>query len=258
MLCESQFKVAARQHSWGLFTAGNRKQIRDAKEGLHDPGVALAIGAGRSGDALQFITKKRMLTFYKAAGNTVYSQTNFTGAISFWLKVDPVKDLAPGYCDPIQITDSKYNDAAIWVDFTKDNPRNFRLGVVGDLESWNPKKSKKNGGISKRTLKIKELPFSGNRWTHVLINFQGLNSDDAQSSLFLDGNLIGTLEITDPFTWSIDQSNIMIGLNYVGLMDELSIFDRPLTKAEIKTIAGDNSGMVELLKVPQPPKDGAK
>ncbi|MGK0480471.1 MAG: hypothetical protein ACJAQ3_000434, partial [Planctomycetota bacterium] len=47
-------------------------------------------------------------------------------------------DLEPGFCDPIQITDTRYDDASTWVDFTEENPRQFRLGVLGDKESWNP------------------------------------------------------------------------------------------------------------------------
>lgn len=236
-----------------LFTADGQKAIGDAKAGLHDPAVALAPGKGRVGDALEFKVKKRKLTFYKSAKNIAYDGAHFSGAISFWLQLDPATDLEPGFCDPIQITDVTYNDAAIWVDFTKENPRDFRLGVIGDLEAWNPKKlpPDNNPGFDQRLIKISEPSFSRDKWSHVLINFEGLNSEDARTQFYFDGSLVGELKVSDPFTWSLERSNILLGLSYIGLMDELAIFDRPLTKAEIAKIAGDELGMAKLLKIPK-------
>ena len=234
-----------------LFTADGRKSIGDAKAGLHDPAVSLAVGKGRTGDALEFKSKKRKLTFYKSTNNIAYDESKFSGAISFWLQLDPAKDLEPGFCDPIQITDVSYNDAAIWVDFTKKNPRDFRLGVIGDLESWNPKKLKpdENPGFDQRLIKLKNPAFSRDKWTHVLINFAGLNSDKAKTQFYFDGKLVGELDVNDPFTWAVEKSNILLGLSYIGLMDELAIFDRPLTEAEIGKIFKDKAGLAKLLGV---------
>ena len=65
---------------------------------------------------------------------------DWSGTVSFWLRLDPDKDLEPGYADPIQITDKKWDDASFFVDFTKDDkPRHFRLGIYSDLKVWNPK-----------------------------------------------------------------------------------------------------------------------
>lgn len=98
--------------------------------------------------------------------------------MSFWLQLDPTTDLEPGFCDPIQITDSAYNDAAIWVDFTKDNPRDFRLGIIGDLKSWNPDNTPPdmNPEFERRLIKVTQPPFARGKWTHVLINSFGLSS----------------------------------------------------------------------------------
>jgi len=62
---------------------------------------------------------------------------------------------------PIQITDTEYNDAAIWVDFTRDDkPRNFRLGIFGDLKVWNPKNlaPEENPFFNHRTLVVMQPP----------------------------------------------------------------------------------------------------
>lgn len=236
-----------------LFTAENMKNISSAKAGLHDPAVTLAVGKGLSGDALEFTSKKRKRTFYKSANNIAYDEKSFSGSISFWLQIDPAKDLEPGFCDPIQITDSRYNDAAFWVDFTKENPRDFRLGVIGDLDSWNPEKKDphSNPEFEKRLIPIKDPEFSRERWSHVVINFDGLNSDSGKTQFYFDGKLKGELEMKDPFTWEIDKSNILLGLSYIGLFDELAVFDRPLSEAEVARIHSAKGGLKSTLKIPE-------
>jgi hypothetical protein len=221
-----------------LFTAKNRESISEAKPGLLDPAATLASGKGLVGDALEFKEKKRLLTFYQAQGNVVYSKKSWSGCISFWLQLDPAEDLEPGYCDPIQITDSGYNDAAIWVDFTKDNPRDFRLGIIGDLVAWNPNDAppENNPEFERRLVTVTDPPFARGKWTHVVINYSGFNSDQGESQLYINGVAKGTLRVTDPFTWQEDQARILLGLNYIGLFDELAIFDRPLSEAEIRRL----------------------
>ena len=38
------------------------------------------------------------------------------------------------------------------------------------------------------------------------------------------------------FPWDVSQSAVTLGLSYIGLLDELAIFNRPLTDAEVKAI----------------------
>ncbi|MEL7147223.1 MAG: LamG-like jellyroll fold domain-containing protein, partial [Bacteroidota bacterium] len=169
----------------------------------------------------------------------------------FWLSLDPAKDLKPGFCDPIQITDVSYNDAAIWVDFTKENPRDFRLGVIGDRNSWNPSPDgpdNANPIFIEQLPVVKDPPFATGKWTHILINFQQLNTEKGIASLYIDGQLAGKrTNITDPFTWNYAQSNILLGLSYIGLMDELSIYNKTLSSAEIKTLYEMKEGAKSLL-----------
>ena len=162
--------------------------------------------------------------------------------MSFWLSLDPNQDLEPGYCDPLQVTDEDYNDAALWVDFTKDDkPRHFRLGVFGDLKTWNPKglEPDKNPDFLRRLVVVKEPPFGRGKWTHVAVTFSGLNARGRGGSakLYLNGRLQGTTpEIREPFTWDVPRAAIRLGVNYVGLFDELSAFNRPLNDKEIQTL----------------------
>ena len=95
--------------------------------------------AGRYGGSMRFVDPKaKAVVLYKGENNVAYASDGWSGSVSIWLQLDPAKDLAPGYSDPIQITDKKWNDASLFLDFTKDNPRDFRLGVFSDLAFWNP------------------------------------------------------------------------------------------------------------------------
>ncbi|MCU1274013.1 MAG: hypothetical protein JWO48_1444 [Bryobacterales bacterium] len=119
-----------------IYNAPDYKQLSNAKPGLGDVDAAIEKGAGVAGsDALRFRSKNTRALFFRGDRHIALSG----GTLSFWLKLDPQKDLAPGYTDPIQLTDKEYNNSAIWVDFTKDDvPRHFRLGVFGSLKVWNP------------------------------------------------------------------------------------------------------------------------
>jgi len=223
-----------------LYTVINRKKLDSALVGLHKDSVNIVKTLGKYGDALQFKDKSKGYIYYKSVNNIAYSKTNWSGSISFWLSLDPNVDLKPGYCDPIQITDSGYNDAGIWVDFTKENPRDFRLGVIGDRDSWNPNpegSDNENPNFISQLIPVINPPFGTGKWTHIVINFSELNTKNGKTELFLNGKSVGyKTSISDPFTWELEKSNILLGLSYIGFMDELSIYNRTLTTNEINLI----------------------
>lgn len=233
-----------------MYTVPNRNALDSSQVGLHKPDISRQEAKGKYGYGLQFTERSNGYIYYPSAGNIAYSKENWNGAISFWLSLDPATDLEPGYCDPIQITDVGYNDAAIWVDFTENNPRDFRLGVIGDISDWNP-----NGLEDEDALFLPQLvpvenpPFAKGKWTHILINFSGLNTEKGMASLYIDGELKGTRsDITDSFTWEPDRSNIYLGLSYIGFMDDLSIYDRALTENEIKALYSLENGVQSILE----------
>jgi hypothetical protein len=157
------------------------------------------------------------------------------------MRLDPDKDLKPGYCDPIQITEKAWNDAAMFVDFDKDLPRDFRLGMFSDLKYWNPENVPwEKWPVEKRPMvTVKNPGFTREAWKHVAFSFEGINAADpksTQSSLYLDGKLQGVLQGPMRFTWDPAKTAIMIGIEYIGDMDELMIFNRPLTAEELQTV----------------------
>jgi hypothetical protein len=219
-----------------LYTASSMKRD-DAKPGLPD-GVVLAEGKGRHGDALRFAKKTGAVVFYRAAKNVAYAPKDWSGTVSFWLSLDPEKDLEPGYTDPLQMTERGWNDGALWVDFSDKSPRHLRLGAFADLKVWNPE----NRDFEKMSPEERPMfdagrpPFAAGKWSHVAFTFEHFNTgmDDGVATLYLDGQRRGSVRgRTQTFTWDPEKSAVMLGLSFTGFFDELAIFDRALTDAEI-------------------------
>jgi hypothetical protein len=238
---EKDGKAAVAKGNAQLFSAATYKNNPAGQPGLAAaPNAALVPGAGRNGSgALRFNAKNENAVYFEAAKNVNFA----AGTISFWLRLDPNKDLAPGYCDPFQLTDKDYNNSAIWVDFTKDErPRHFRLGVFGALKAWNPTDipPDKNPAFNNRLVVHKNPPFTAAQWTHVAITHQGLGTPNGTASLYLNGTLIGTAnKIPEAFDWAAEKTKLRLGVNYVGLFDDLMIFNRPLNAAEIKSLGAN-------------------
>jgi hypothetical protein len=235
-----------------LYWAANLKARPEAKPGLPATGVEHAKAAGRFGDALRFTAPKSPVVFFKAAGNMPYETSNWSGTVSFWLNADPEGELAPGFCDPVQITPRAWNDAAFFVEFEK-RPESipFRLGVYADLDVWNPEKRRfADIPTSERPLiTVDKPPFARGKWTHVLFTFDRFNTGkpDGTARLYLDGARRGELTgRQQTFTWTPDTTAIALGLNYVGLLDEIAIFDRVLDEREIQALFKLEKGVAGL------------
>jgi len=231
-----------------IYTANNYKEAANAKKGLNDSNIVLAKGQGLSGDAIHFKEAKTAAVFYKAYKNVGYNETSWSGTVSFWLRLDPNKELAPHYCDPICITDSKWSDAGLWVDFTDHKPRQFRYGAMGDIAVWDPNNDSDETDWKKRTITVKPSPFQSKTWTHVVMVFSKVNSKaKSEFKLYIDSKLQGAIKnINDPFTWEAENGKIMLGLGYIGLMDELAIFDKPLSPQEVKSVYALKNGIKTL------------
>jgi hypothetical protein len=220
-----------------IYTAPSWEESDQAQPGIGNPDVEIVPDQGRFGNALSFTQKNTAAIFYRAEEKVAYSEEDWSGTVSFWLNLSPEEDLAPGYCDPIQITDQSYNDAAVWVDFTNSTPRQFRLGVFGDLKAWNPEglSSDEHPGFEEKLVVVDTPPFRRGVWTHVVITYSGLGSASGGTArLYIDRHLQGVIEgVMEPFSWDLSRAQIRPGVNFVGLFDELALFDRPLTEAEV-------------------------
>lgn len=236
-----------------LYWASSFKERQKARPGLPEDGrVHIAKGAGRYGDALRFTEKQAPIVFFRGAGNMPYTSMDWSGTVSFWLSVDPAQDLEPGFCDPVQITPRAWNDAAFFVEFEK-RPESipFRLGVYADFDVWNPTKRKftEIPPAERPLVTVDDPPFGRGRWTHVVFTFERFNTGrpDGVARLYLDGAPRGELSPRQQtFTWDPDENVIVLGLSYVGLFDDLAIFDRALSADEITALHRLDTGVAAL------------
>ena len=231
-----------------LYTLINKKP----KLGNHTDGMThLVKGAGLSGNALMFSKRNAKWLFYDGNKNFQFAEKNWSGSVSFWMKVDPINKLDPGYVDPIQITPNTWNDASFFVDFDKGGkPRPFRLGAFADKSVWNPD-NKEIPEPERPLVTAKSNPFSDKKWTHVAFTWEGFNTEkkDGIATLYLNGKNEGAIENWNQnFSWAGKTHRILIGLNYMGLFDDLACFNRTLSQKEIESIYNHKNSLLGLLK----------
>jgi len=231
---------------------GNRKT---AQPGLPDGGlVVLAKGEGRHGDALRFTKKMKPTVFFRGEKNLGYNTNNWSGAASFWLRLDPDKDLEPGYSDPLQFVAQSWGEGNMFVEFSKDHtPRHFRYAILAVTRYWNPKNADWEvlSDAERPMVPVLKPPFAREQWTHVAFTFGNVNSGkkDGWGKLYLNGEYQGQFTgWENTFKWDVSQSAVTLGLSYVGLFDDLALFNRPLTDAEVKAIHQAPGGVRELVK----------
>ncbi len=190
-----------------LYSAPSRKDAASATRGLAD-GVQIVRGEGRHGDALRLRLKSSPFVFFKGAGNIAYGPRNWSGTISFWMNLDPDEDLLPGYSDPLIVTPRAWNDAALFVDFTRDDvPRRFRFAAFADRDVWDPARREWEAvPVAERPMvEITGKRFARGKWTHVAWTWERFNTGQADGTLtcYLDGLPVGTLaNRRQTFTWS--------------------------------------------------------
>lgn len=208
--------------------------------------------SGRFGGALRFGKSAGPIVFYKGENNILMPTAGWSGTVSFWLSTDPANELREGFCDPIQITSKQWDDASMFVEFEK-RPAGipFRLGVYADNSVWNPTHRKFDDipAAERPLAAVENPPFAAGKWTHVAFVYQKFNTGKPEglATLFLDGKKHGEISArTQTFTWDPNQVSIMLGLSYIGLMDDLAVFDRALTPDEIGKLFTLKNGMSEL------------
>ncbi len=225
-----------------LYTAASSNRSR-SMAGLPEDNLVLhSKEAGRFGQGLRFTKKMKPVVFFQGEKNLGYNTNSWSGSCSFWLRLDPDKELEPGYCDPLQFVAQAWGEGNMFVEFSKDHtPRHFRYAILSVTKHWNPN----NRGwedipeAERPMVAVHTPPFRRDAWTHVAFTFANINSGkkDSVGKLYLNGKLQGAFADREhAFRWDVSKSAITIGLNYVGDFDDLAVFNRVLTDAEINTI----------------------
>ncbi|MEQ1850337.1 MAG: LamG-like jellyroll fold domain-containing protein [Chthoniobacteraceae bacterium] len=208
--------------------------------------------AGRFGSGLHFTKKGTTQPHFKGAGVLGYNDKNWSASVSVWLRLDPDKDLEPGYCDPVQIVGDDSKKGFIFLEWSKDEtPRHFRFAIRPLFHLWNPDNIDwaKMAPEKRPAVNLPRAPFSREAWTHVVFSFENLNDKTKKpvGRLHMNGGLKGTIENHDlTLGWNPDAVQLVLGASYVGQMDDLAVFNRALTDAEIQELFALKNGAGEL------------
>ena len=98
-------------------------------------------------------------------------------------------------------------------------------------------------------VQIARAPFSREAWTHAVFTLENINDKTKKpvGKLYLNGQLQGAIENWDlTFAWDPAKVLLVLGASYVGHMDDLSVFKRALTDAEVKLLHSLKNGAREL------------
>jgi hypothetical protein len=220
------------------------------KDGISAKAFRIARDKGLHGGALECVDvlPNNGRIFFPAKGNLAFKKDGWQGSLSVWVKTNPDKLLKTKFCDLIQITEKGANNGGIWFDFNDAKPRDMRMGIFPAI----PKGEK---GISEEDpkapmVRIKGVGFKASDWHHVALTWKNLDTgkEDAVATLYVDGKRIGQVKDRAlAMDWDVDRAGIYIAVNYIGLLDELALFNRELNQAEVNLLV-KKPGVLAALK----------
>lgn len=184
-----------------IYSAPSYEELADRGPWYWGRNVETAYDSGVAGHALSFNGELSQAVFYSADGNTPWSAG---GAVSFWIQ--PGKHAGT----PVAIVPADARDSAVSVALAPS-----QMAVM----AWGQK------------IQTSLTARSDGDWLHVVVSFAASESAEATAKLYLNGleqGAAGDLSVEPA------PSTIRLGVNYVGLLDELAVFDRDLTDAEVR------------------------
>jgi hypothetical protein len=239
------------------FARGDRTcyvvQGKDLNRAAPTDAVRLGPDAGRFGGALHFTKKNDFRPAFTDYGILGYSDKGWNATVSVWLRLSPDEDLEPGYCDPVQIVGDDGKKGFIFLEWSKDEmPRYFRYAIRPLFNIWNPNNVQwADIPFDKRPMvQVERAPFSKDKWTHVVFTIENVNdkTKPQRGRLYINGQPQGAIENWDlTFGWDPSRVLLVLGASYVGHMDDLAVFNRVLTDAEVRELHGLKAGVGELV-----------
>ena len=237
--------------SKGDKTAWNRKG-KELVPCVPNEDVKLDPTGGKFGGCIHFPKKGATRPQYSGVNMLGYNDKSWNTTVSIWLRLTPDEDLEPGYCDPVQITGDDTKKGYIFLEFSKDEtPRFFRYAVRPLFHIWNPTNVQwADIPFEKRPMvQVAKPPFTRDTWTHVAFTLSDVNNKTAKptGSLFINGKLQGRIENWDlTFGWDPASVALVLGASYVGHQDDLAVFNRALTDAEVDQLYKLEGGVSSL------------
>lgn len=186
--------------------------------------------------------------YFPAKGNIAFKKGGWGGSLSTWINTDPNKIIKSKFCDPVQITQKGANNGGIWYDFNDAKPRDMRMGMFPAIPEG--KTGIKEEDPAAPMVRMKDIGFKSGDWHHIVLTWQNFDTGkkDALATLYVDGKKIGDVKDYEiAMDWDIDKAGIYVALGYIGLMDELALFNRPLTADEV-ALLHKTPGLLQPLK----------
>ena len=212
--------------------------------------LKIAKGKGVAGGAFEAIdvVPKNGWLFFPAKGNLAYKKDGWSGSVSVWCNTDPDRLIKAKFCDPVQITQKGYDNGALWFDFNDAKPRDLRHGAFPAVPDG--KKGIGEDDPNAPMVRVPKIGWKEGEWHHVVLTWENLDTgkDNAVTSLHIDGKLIGQVKgKAIAMGWDIEKAGIYTAIGYIGLLDEMALFDRALTLAEVVALQ-KKPGMLAGLK----------
>jgi hypothetical protein len=174
--------------------------------------------------------------FYPVKGNLAYKKGGWGGAMSMWINMDPAK-LKLQFCDPVQITQKGATNGGIWFDFNDAKPRDLRMGVFPAVPDGTV--GAKETDADAPMVRVPGVAFKAGEWHHIVLSWANFDTGkkDALATLFIDGKMIGAVkDRAIAIDWDIEKAGIYTAVGYTGLIDEMALFNRALTAAEVTAL----------------------
>ncbi|MBL8792319.1 MAG: hypothetical protein JNM56_00290, partial [Planctomycetia bacterium] len=187
--------------------------------------------------------------YFAGKGNVAYRKdASWGGAFSVWVNTDPDKLLQTPFCDPVLITQKGFNNGSIWAHFNDAKPRALQAGTYPSIpDGQEPVPEEDPKAPLTRFLKP---GFREGDWHHLALTWDRFNTGkrDATHTLYIDGKKIGELKNYEVgMDWDLDRTRVYCAVNLIGRLDELAVFNRPLTGDEVMLLHR-KPGVLQALK----------
>lgn len=217
------------------------------RRNIHDhnrrPDAIIADGKGLFGDSLQFLSRSQKVVFYKGEDfNHQRSTTpsNWSVTVSCWVRFDQDAVQRNDSSIPLQLTQPEKAGTTLTVECDLGATDELRLvassgpsDLVGDLVA--------DAAQDQRhvLVRVKHPPIDRDRWMHLAIMLERVNSDDwtpSRAALYMNGRLMGRPEVSFPLLCDLSQLSLVLGHHFIGQVDDLGVFNRVLNEGEMRRI----------------------
>ncbi len=137
----------------------------------------------------------------------------------------------------MQITQRGANNGGLWFDFNDAKPRDLRHGAFPMIPDG--KKGVGEDDPNAPMVRVPKVGWKKDDWHHVVLTWENLDTgkDNAVTSLYIDGKLIGQVKGREiAMGWDVEKAGVYTAINYIGLIDEMALFNRALKPEEVAAL----------------------